>query len=209
MITVFSFGACRAFDGLDFIGGNLIAISLRGGSLVEIGDTLRFEATGSVDGVVSLFLMDPLLDASWSLDNPSIAKLEPLPPPVPDSFPRARIMVRGVQAGQVRITAAARGLRGDANVRVIQPIGQITLTAGRDTIVVGDTIRVSARVLDAAGQQITDVPLIFEAKGNGRLHSSDQSGAYLIATGSGVATVAARLRRARAEIAFTVMAPPP
>ena len=74
--------ACADLTGLDFVGGHLTSISVDHGAIVEVGDTVRLSATGSVDGLIGLFSYDRLLDASWAISDPTIAQLQLLPPPL-------------------------------------------------------------------------------------------------------------------------------
>src|ERR1700686_3753649 len=91
--------ACKALDlsGLgEAFSSNLTAIGVTSGGVVEAGDTIRLGATGSVSGLIGIFSYAPVLDAEWSVSDPRIAKLIPMPPPPPeDSFPHAQILVQG------------------------------------------------------------------------------------------------------------------
>jgi hypothetical protein len=198
--------ACVDVTGLDIAGGHLISISVHEGTVVEIGDTVRLTATGSVDGLLGIFSYDPLLDAVWAVSDPTIARVEPLPPPPPeDSFPRARTLIRGRRLGSVQVTASARGVTGDATVRVIPVVATIQVRATRDTLAVGDTIVVTAAALDASGAPILGVPLTFEVGGGAQLNGYDNTSARVVAVAAGPATVTVRFRRATGEAALVVV----
>ena len=114
--------ACTDLTGLDFAGGRLQSITVRasGPAVVEVGDTIRLTATGTVDGLLGLFNYAPILDAIWATSDPSVARLEALPPPpVDDPAPSARTLVRGVAPGTARVSASSSGVMGEVTVRVI------------------------------------------------------------------------------------------
>ena len=199
-------GACVDFTSLDVAGGHLVSIGVNHGGVVEVGDTIRLTATGDVDGLLGLFSYDPLLDARWSVSDPTIAQLEPLPPPPKDdSFPKARTLIRGVRPGTVHVTATARGVSGDAIVRVFPVVSTIQLRSARDTVAVGDTILVTAAALDAGGAQIADVPLRFEFDAGVQPIEADSVRARVVAIAPGRTTVAARFRRITGEVSLIVV----
>lgn len=201
-----TFSACVDIAGLDdMFGAPLLAIGVDG-AIVEVGDTVRVTAMGEVGGIVGMWSYDPVLDARWAISDQTIARLESLPLPTPeDSFPRARTLIRGARPGSARVTATARRVVGEAIVRVIPRIGTIRLTAPRDTISVGDTIRVSATARDAEGVPIVGVPLTFGVQGGVELRGFDDAGARIVATSAGPATLSARFRRATGEATLVVV----
>ena len=199
--------ACKALDlsGLsEVFSSNLTAIGVTSGGVVEVGDTIRLEASGSVSGLIGIFSYAPVLDAEWSISNPLVARLITLPPPPPeDSFPRARILVQGVQPGRVSVTAQSHGIRGSADVRVIQ-IDRIEIRTGRDSVFVGDTIPIAMTVIGSDGNAIPDLHLTLEASGGIQLniYSAPQS---FTAITAGPATVTARFRRSAGTLNLTVL----
>jgi hypothetical protein len=198
--------ACADLTGLDFVGGHLTSISVDNGAIVEVGDTVRLSARGSVDGLLGLFSYDRLLDASWAISDPTIAQLQLLPPPPPeDSSTTTRTLVRGRRPGTVTVTASARGLRGEAPVRVIPVVATVQVRAARDTLAVGDTIVVTAAVLDAGGAPILGVPLTFDVEGGAQLDGYDDKSARVVAIASGPVTISVHFRRAMGEAAFVVV----
>lgn len=201
---------CVDFTGLDIAGGHLTGISVDHGAIVEVGDTVRLSAWGSVDGILGLFSYDRLLDATWAISDPTIAQLQLLPPPpLQDSSTPTRTLVRGRRPGTVTVTATARGLSGGAPVRVIPVVATIQVRTPRDTLAVGDTIVVTATVLDAGGAPILDVPLTFEAGGGAQLASYDASAARVVAIAPGPATVSVRFKRAAGVATILVASPLP
>lgn len=198
--------ACADLTGLDFVGGRLLSISVYKSGIVEVGDTVRLTATGAVDGLIGIFAYDRLLDARWAVSDPTIAQLQLLPPPPPeDSTTTAQTLVRGLKPGNAHVTATARGITGDATVRIIPVVGTIRLRAPRDTLTVGDTIVVTAAALDAGGEQIGGVPLTFEVSDGLQLRGYDNVSARVVAIAPGAATISARFRRATGGAALVVV----
>jgi hypothetical protein len=197
--------ACVDLTGLDIAGGHLTSISVDGG-IVEVGDTVRLSATGSVDGIIGIFSYDRLLDARWAISDPKIAQLQPLPlPPQQDSSTPTQTLVRGLRPGTVTVTASARGLSGNAPFRVIPVVATIQVRAAHDTIAVGDTIVVTVAVLDAGGAPILGVPITFEVEGAAQLNGYDDTSARVVAITAGPATVSVRFRHATGETALVVV----
>jgi len=198
--------ACVDLTGLDIAGGHLTSISVDHGAIVEVGDTVRLSATGSVDGIIGILFYDRLLDASWTSSDPKIAQLQPLPlPPQQDSSTPTQTLVRGLRPGTVTVTASARGLSGKALLRVIPVVATIQVRTAHDTLAVGDTIVVTAAVLDADGAPILGVPITFEAEGAAQLDGYDDTSARVVAVATGPATVLVRFRHAMGEAALVVV----
>jgi len=198
--------ACEGLTGIQEIYDHrLVGIAVEQGLVVEIGDTVRVTAAGDVGGVLGMLVYDPLPDARWSVADPSIARLEALPPPPPeDSFPRARTLIRGVRPGETRITAMARGVSGQATVRVVQVISTIILRPARDTVSVGDTIRLRATAVDARGTIVDGLRFTFAADG-AQLYSYDGNTVRVVAVTPGALAISARFRRALGEAALVVV----
>jgi hypothetical protein len=200
--------SCNVLDMSDLgeaFSSNLKSISVSSGGIVEVGDTVRLDASGSVSGLIGIFSYAPILDAEWSVSDPLIARLIAVPPPPPeDSFPRAHVLVRGLQPGKVTVFAQSHGIRGSAEVRVIPRIDHIDIRASRDTLFVGDTLPIITTVVGANGLPITDIPLSFEASGGVQViwYSAP---ARAIAIASGPATVTARFRNAAGTVNLTVL----
>lgn len=210
-ITIVILPAITSCNALDISGfteafsSNLTSISVTSGGIVEVGDTIRLNASGSVSGLIGIFSYAPILDAEWSVSDPVTARLELLPPPPPeDSFPSARVLVRGLQPGKVTVSAQSHGIRGSAEVRVIQRIDHIDIRMLRDTLFVGDTVPIITTVVGSNGPPIVDVPLTFEATGGVQLITYSAP-PRVIAIASGPATVTARFRNAAATFSLTVL----
>jgi hypothetical protein len=198
--------ACVDLTGLDIAGGHLTSISVEHGAIVEVGDTVRLSATGSVDGIIGILFYDRLLDANWAISDPKIGQLLPLPlPPQQDSSTPTQTLVRGLRPGTVTVTASARGLSGAALLRVIPVVATIQVRSAHDTITVGDTIVVTAAVLDAGGAPILGVPIVFDVEGAAQLNGYNDTSAHVVAIAAGPATVSVRFRRATGEAALVVV----
>ena len=201
--------SCNALDmsGLsEVFSSDLKSIGVTSDGIVEVGDTIRLGAWGGVSGLIGILAYDPVLDANWTISNSLIARLETLPPPPPeDSFPHARVLVRGLQPGRVTVSAQARGISGSAEVRVIERIDHIDVRTLHDTLFVGDTVSITTTVVDSNGLPITDVPLTFQTS-SGVQVSTYTGGPRVAAIASGPATVTARFRSAAGTLKLTVLA---
>jgi hypothetical protein len=118
--------ACVDLTGVGDFGGRLVGIEVWAGTssvaVVQVGDTTRLSVLGRVGGLLGLFSYDRVLDATWRSSDPGIARVEKLPPvPPADSTTPAQVLVRGVAPGTARVTAAARGIVGSIEVRVVAP----------------------------------------------------------------------------------------
>lgn len=207
LAATFLLSGCGDLTGLDFLSTRLVSITISAdqGPIVEVSDTIRLTAYGNVEGIAALFSYAPILDAIWATSDATIARIEPLPPPPPeDSFPSARTLVRGMRPGTARVTASSGGITGEVSVRVIPVLGAIRLSPP-NTVMVGDTVRIAAVALEPGGSEVSDVPLTFAATGGVRLNGYDRTGAYVIATAAGPATLSARFRRVAGELAFVVV----
>ena len=104
------------FD-FDIGGGGVVAIQIRGDTVVSVGDTVRLLAAGDVDGVIGMFFYDPLPDVRWSISDASMATLTP-GPPTPEEIPASYATVKGLREGIVTITVTARDLRAQHAIRI-------------------------------------------------------------------------------------------
>lgn len=165
------------------------------------------EVTAPTDGVVvsaSLQMTARARDAAgrtisgktftWSSDDEAVARV--------DSAGR----VTGGEPGHVTITASVDGTSGDTTLRVFLPnAAMVTIAALRDSLVVGDTVRLEAIIADSADNVI-----------HGMLpewSSTDQNVAHVDSTGlvtalvEGTATITARLDGVSGSVLLTIMAP--
>lgn len=119
LIGALSLGACKGDITSPFNFGQLVSIGISGDSVVTVGDTIRLSTRGKIDGIIGILASDRVLDAVWSVSNPTIVSVTPVHPPPGDSTSTASLLVRGVRAGSVQVTATARKVSGTTTVRVV------------------------------------------------------------------------------------------
>jgi hypothetical protein len=215
LIIAITVTACDALTGLSDLGNDLddmfgtpllgIGIGFDQGQVVEVGDTIRVTATGDLGGVLGIFMYDRLLDARWSVSDATIAQIQPLPPPPrDDSTSPTRTLIRGLRPGSTQVMATARGISGAGPVRVIPVLNTIRLTPTRDTLVVGDTISMTAAAFDATGAPVNGLRFTFAVGGGLQLYSWSDTTARVVAVAAGPATVIAHFRRTTGEAALVV-----
>jgi uncharacterized protein YjdB len=90
-------------------------------------------------------------------------------------------------------------------LRVIPVVATIQVRSAHDTLAVGDTIVVTAAVLDAGGAPILGVPIIFDVESAAQLNGYDDTSARVVAIAAGPATVSVRFRHATGEAALVVV----
>lgn len=93
-------------------------ISLTGPSTVQVGDTIRLTASGTVTGPVGFLLIDPIRDGIFTVSNATIATIVPFNPPPGDTTSFASVRVEGVKAGSVQVTVRARGKSDTHSIEV-------------------------------------------------------------------------------------------
>ncbi|HKG93073.1 MAG TPA: hypothetical protein VKA84_14310 [Gemmatimonadaceae bacterium] len=211
-LAALTLGACEQWDftGLSPGGGHLTSVAVGPmHGVVEVGDTLRMGAAGSVDGLLGLLFYDRLLDAAWSSRDSGTVRLVPVPPPPPtDSESVAQVLVRGVSPGLATVTATARGISGSATVRVIPPVARIEVRVTRDTVAVGDTLIVGAIGWDAEGGHIAGLPLQIELAGSIRALGFIGENTPVVAVAPGEGTITASFRGRVGEGRVVVRAAP-
>ena len=105
-------------SSLDIADGGLTGIGISGDSILAVGDTIRVQASGSVEGLLGMLSYDPLDDAKWSTANAAVATITPRQS-LADETPLARAMVRGVASGTTYVTVSARGFSAKLPIRVV------------------------------------------------------------------------------------------
>jgi hypothetical protein len=115
-------GGCLDLTGVGDFGGRLVGIDVSpSNAMVVVGDTVRIAATGDVDGLYALFAYDRLLDAVWTVSDPTVAWVESSPIAVEgDTVTRASARIHGVKIGTVRVKVTARRVSGEATVQVVR-----------------------------------------------------------------------------------------
>jgi len=99
--------------------GRLTKISLYGPSQVQVGDTIRLSAEGSVSGLVGILFYDRILDGRFSASDTTIATILPFIPLPTDSTSVASVLVEGRKVGTVQIKVSARGITETHRVDVM------------------------------------------------------------------------------------------
>ncbi|MCR4340158.1 MAG: Ig-like domain-containing protein [Gemmatimonadaceae bacterium] len=210
-VFVIATAGCRDFDLSSItsaLGGELI-ITVSAGPGVEVGDTLQMSATGRPSGALGLLVYDRLLDARWTVSDPTVATVTPLAPPPNDSTTPAQALLRGLKAGTIRVTVAARGARGETSVRVVPPVAQLSLRLPRDTIFTGDTIEVAVSALDSLGAAISGVPIAVDTRGpvwaDLWVQRYTPATIRVVGGGPGLATLIVQFRRVTAQVQLAVV----
>ena len=103
-------------------------------------------------------------------------------------------LVTAVGNGAATITATAGAASGTATVRVAQTVSSVTLTPAADTVVEGDTLRLSAEAADANGHAVAGAEfawassdmLVVVVDGSGLVTAVAEGATSIAATSSGV-----------------------
>src|SRR6266550_4022672 len=105
---------------LDLAGGptGLDKISLTGPSTVQVGDTIRLTASGSVTGMIGYLLIDRIRDGSFTVSDATTAAVLPFNPPQGDTASFASVRVEGLKMGTVDVTVRARGKSDTHSIEV-------------------------------------------------------------------------------------------
>lgn len=118
--TVFVTGCNVDPLGVSAFETGLNKISLTGPSTVQVGDTIRLTASGSVTGLIGFLLVDRIADGKFAVSDPAIAAILPFNPPSSDTTSFASVRVEGLKIGKVEVTVRARGKSETHSVEVTQ-----------------------------------------------------------------------------------------
>jgi len=116
--TVLVTGCNADLAGVSSLQTGLNKISLTGPSTVQVGDTVRLTASGSVTGLIGFLLIDPIRDGKFAVSDPTIAAILPFNPPPGDTTSFASVRVEGLKIGRVEVTVSARGKSESHSVEV-------------------------------------------------------------------------------------------
>jgi hypothetical protein len=116
--TVFVTGCNVDPLGVSSFETGLNKISLGGPSTVQVGDTIRLTASGSVTGLIGFLLIDRIPDGKFTVSDATIAAILPFNPPPGDTTSFASVRVEGLKIGRVEVTVRARGKSGTHSVEV-------------------------------------------------------------------------------------------
>ena len=116
-------------------------------------------------------------------------------------------LVMAVTNGTATITAAAGGVSGTAALMVEQMVSAVTVEPAADTLVAGDTLRLSAEAADGNGHTVTGAE--FEWASSDTLVAVVDSSGLVTGITAGAATVAATSSGVAGGAEITVVAPVP
>jgi len=116
--TAFMSGCNADLLGVSSFETGLDKISLYGPSTVQVGDTVRLSASGSVTGIIGYLLIDRIPDGKFAVSDPTIAAILPFNPPPGDTTSFASVRVEGLKIGRVEVTVRARGKSATHSVEV-------------------------------------------------------------------------------------------
>ena len=133
--------------------------------------------------------------ATWTSSNASVATVG------------GSGLVTAAGNGTATITATAGGVSGTATVTVTQVVSAVVVSPAADTLVAGDTLRLSAEATDANGHPVAGAEFTW-ASGDMSVAVVDGSG-LVTGTGAGEVEITATSSGVTGRGEFTVMAPLP
>ena len=137
-------GACGGGDGP--VGGNPVASVRLTTSAPRI--TVGATATVSVEALSANGTRIAAVTPGWTIAPTSVASFV--------GTPGATATIRGERVGTVTVRAAVHGLFGDVTIQVDAPVvARVEITAP-PSIVVGQTVQLTARTLDVNDSVLTD-----------------------------------------------------
>ena len=133
--------------------------------------------------------------ATWTSSNASVATVG------------GSGLVTAAGNGTATITATAGGVSGTATVTVTQVVSAVVVSPAADTLVAGDTLRLSAEATDANGHPVAGAEFTW-ASGDTSVAVVDGSG-LVTGTGAGEVEITATSSGVTGRGEFTVVAPAP
>ena len=116
-------------------------------------------------------------------------------------------LVTAAANGTATITATAGPASGTATVTVAQEVGAVTVSPAADTLLAGDTLRLSAEAADANGHAVADAEFAWVSSDT-LVAIVDESG-LVTGAGAGEVTVTATSSGVTGSAELTVVAPAP
>ena len=133
---------------------------------------------------------------TWSTGNPARAQVN------------STGLVLGVGAGSVTITATSEGQSGSATVTVnAVPVATVAVTPATATIVVGDSVQLTATTRDSAGNILTGRSIAWTSS-HATTRASVSSAGWVRGVGAGTATITATSEGRSGTATVTVTAAP-
>ena len=160
-----------------------IVLSVPRGGFLAVGYSMQLSA----EALDALGNPIPDVTVEWSSNHPTVVTVD------------QQGWVRAMAAGSARIIAAAGSkARATATVTAVQVPDSIVLSAPRDFLAVGDSMRMSAVALDALGNPIPDVTFEWSSRQNRPTMTVDQQG-WVRAWAPGWFEVSVQLRKVSAS----------
>ena len=173
-ITATSGSASSGVDVKVMQSAGSIVIEPQMATLISIGDTVQLSAT-VLDGSGQ-----PVADAvvTWQSSDEGVATVS------------AQGLVTAVKNGVARITATSGSASSGVDVKVMQSAGSIVIEPQMATLIsIGDTVQLSATVLDGSGQPVADAVVTWQSSDEGVATVSAQG--LVTAIGNGVVRIVA------------------
>lgn len=197
-VRAVSQGTAQIRASIGTASGSVAArVDLQYGSLELGADEVTINAltfTRALDVVVrdarGTMIADPAL--TWQSRSPGVATV--------DAFGE----VRAVAPGATWIVVTGQGLADSVLVRVRQVASRITLTAQRDTMLIGDDLAVTATAIDSSGAPIVNPVLTWTST---RPSTAQIVDGQVSAVGPGSVTIRATDGAATGSADFTVFFP--
>ena len=159
-------------------------------ALTALGETAQLAA--EVSDQLGRLMASVLL--SWSSADTTVAAVD-----------SAGLVTAAGSGATTVISAQAGDAWGTALVTVVQATGSVVVSPAADTVAPGDTVRLSAQVLDANGHPVEGAEFLWSSS-NGTIAAVDGSG-LVTGNGEGSATITATAGDARGASAITVENP--
>lgn len=155
---------------------------------VSIGDTVRLVAT--LKDAAGNVLTGRTV--TWTSSSPTVATVN------------TTGLVTGVAPGTAAITATSEGKSGVAVMTVLVPVASVTIAPSAKSLIVDDTVRVSATLKDSAGNVLTGRSVTWLSS-NAAVATVNAAG-LVTALGAGLDTITATAEGRSAKGVITVIA---
>ncbi len=169
----------------------VVTVSPAAAEMATLGEAVQFSAAVTDQNGQAL----AGASVSWSMSETAVATVS------------ASGLATAVGNGTATITATAGEASGTAAVTVDQAVSALAVTPAVDTLLVGDTLRLSAKATDANGHAVEEAGFAWES-GNAAIATVDSTG-LVTAVGAGEVEVTATSSGVTSRAALSVMVPVP
>ena len=169
----------------------VVTVNPAAAEMAAFGETVQFSASVSDQNGQAL----AGTSLSWSISETAVAEVS------------ASGLVTAVGNGTATITATAGEASGTAAITVDQVVSALAVSPAVDTLLVGDTVRVSAEATDANGHAVEEAEFAWES-GDSAIATVDSTG-LVTAVGAGEVELTVTSSGATSRAALSVMAPVP